>query len=145
MSEKYLPIRESVGYKNVRLAMLNVFNFELDNITIHEGDFENFNFKFLYNQQELTLAVTSSEKNRQLEAGEGGIFNIWFPNPNYPKTSILDIQFFYDLLDDEEKSKKVKRVFGDNEPAVEEALVILKEYLDKKMMFHLLFPSRQSC
>ena len=39
MTEKYLPIRESVGYKNVRLAMLNVFNFELDNITIHEGDY----------------------------------------------------------------------------------------------------------
>lgn len=132
MTEKYLPIRESLGYKNVRLAMLNVFNFELDNTLVHEGKFENFNFNFLYNNQELTLAITSSEKNRQLEAGNGGIFNIWFLNPNYPEASILDIQFFYDLLDDEEKINKVKRVFGDDQPAIEKALQILKDYLERK-------------
>lgn len=48
MTELYLPIEDSLGYKIVREALLNVFYKDLDNIEIIRGEYENFGFKFSY-------------------------------------------------------------------------------------------------
>lgn len=42
MSEGYLPIRESLGYQNVKQALEEVFSIDLDMIAIHEGEDEKF-------------------------------------------------------------------------------------------------------
>ena len=38
MSEAYLPIRESLGYQNVKKALEKIFSIDLDTIAIHEDD-----------------------------------------------------------------------------------------------------------
>ena len=93
MSEVYLTIRESLGYQNVKQALEKIFSIDLDTIAIHEGEDENFNFSFVYKGYHMTMGISSTGKNRQLEAGEGGLFNIWFtqageqnfPLPFYPR------------------------------------------------------------
>ena len=37
MSETYLPIKESLGYQKVKTALWNVFENNLDTISIREG------------------------------------------------------------------------------------------------------------
>ncbi|RSJ80820.1 hypothetical protein D8796_00560 [Streptococcus cristatus] len=76
MSEGYLPTRDSLGYQNVKQVLEKIFSINLDTITIHEGEDENFNFPFVYKGYHMTMGISSTSKNRQLEAGEGGLFNI---------------------------------------------------------------------
>ena len=42
MSEGYLPIRDSLGYQNVKQALEKIFSINLDTITINERDDEKF-------------------------------------------------------------------------------------------------------
>lgn len=123
MSELYLPIRESLGYQNVKQALVHVFSIELDMIAIHEGEDENFNFPFAYKGYHMTMGISSTGKNRQLEAGEGGLFNIWFTQADEQRFSITLLS---QIIDD----KSIKRVFGRDEESVERTLNILKDFLD---------------
>ena len=123
MSELYLPIRESLGYQNVKQALEQVFSIDLDTIAIHEGEDENFNFPFAYKGYHMTMGISSTGKNRQLEAGEGGLFNIWFTQADEQRFSITLLS---QIIDD----KSIKRVFGRDEESVERSLNILKDFLD---------------
>lgn len=123
MSEVYLTIRESLGYQNVKQALEKIFSIDLDTITIHEGEDENFNFPFAYKGYHMTMGISSTGKNRQLEAGEGGLFNIWFTQADEQKFSIT---FLSKIIDD----KSLKRVYGRDKKSVEHTLQILKDFLD---------------
>lgn len=123
MSKVYLPIRESLGYQNVKKALEQVFSIDLDTIAIHEGEDENFNFPFVYKGYHMTMGISSTSKNRQLEAGEGGLFNIWFTQAGEQKFSIT---FLSKIIDD----KSIKRVYGRDKKSVEHSLQILKDFLD---------------
>ena len=123
MSEVYLTIRESLGYQNVKQALEQVFSIDLDTIAIHEGEDENFNFPFVYKGYHMTMGISSTGKNRQLEAGEGGLFNIWFTQAGEQKFSIT---FLSKIIDD----KSIKRVYGRDKKSVEHSLQILKDFLD---------------
>ena len=123
MSELYLPIRDSLGYQNVKQALERVFSINLDTIAIHEGEDENFNFPFMYKGYHMTMGISSTSKNRQLEAGEGGLFNIWFTQTDEQRFSIT---FLSKIIDD----KSQKRVYGRDEESVERILNILKDFLD---------------
>lgn len=122
MSELYLPIRDSLGYQNVKQALERVFSIDLDTIAIHEGEDENFNFSFVYKGYHMTMGISSTGKNRQLEAGEGGLFNIWFTQADEQKFSIT---FLSKIIDD----KSIKRVYGCDEKSVEHTLQLLKDFL----------------
>lgn len=123
MSELYLPIRESLGYQNVKQALEKVFSINLDTIAIHEGEDENFNFPFAYKGYHMTMGISSTGKNRQLEAGEGGLFNIWFTQADEQRFSITLLS---QIIDD----KSIKRVFGRDRKSVEQTLQLLKDFLD---------------
>ena len=123
MSEGYLSIRESLGYQNVKQALEQVFSIDLDTIAIHEGEDENFNFPFVYKGYHMTMGISSTGKNRQLEAGEGGLFNIWFTQTDEQRFSIT---FLSKIIDD----KSIRRVYGRDEESVERTLNILKDFLD---------------
>ena len=123
MSELYLPIRDSLGYQNVKQALDRVFSINLDTITINEGEDENFNFPFVYKGYHMTMGISSTGKNRQLEAGEGGLFNIWFTQADEQRFSIT---FLSKIIDD----KSIKRVYGRDRKSVERTLQILKDFLD---------------
>ena len=123
MSELYLPIRDSLGYQNVKQALERVFSINLDTITINEGEDENFNFPFVYKGYHMTMGISSTGKNRQLEAGEGGLFNIWFPQADEQRFSIT---FLSKIIDD----KSIKRVYGRDRKSVERTLQLLKDFLD---------------
>ena len=123
MSEVYLPIRESLGYQNVKQALEQVFSIDLDTIAIHEGEDENFNFPFVYKGYHMTMGISSTGKNRQLEAGEGGLFNIWFTQVGEQKFSIT---FLSKIIDD----KSLKREYGRDRKSVEQTLQLLKDFLD---------------
>ena len=123
MSELYLPIRESLGFQNVKRALEQVFSIDLDTIAIHEGEDENFNFPFMYKGYHMTMGISSTCKNRQLEAGEGGLFNIWFTQADEQRFSIT---FLSKIIDD----KSIKRVYGRDRKSVERTLQILKDFLD---------------
>ncbi|WP_049500603.1 hypothetical protein [Streptococcus oralis] len=122
MSELYLPIRESLGYQNVKQALEKIFSIDLDTIAIHEGEDENFNFPFAYKGYHMTMGISSTGKNRQLEAGEGGLFNIWFTQADEQKFSII---FLSKIIDD----KSLKRVYGRDRKSVEQTLQLLKDFL----------------
>ena len=122
MSELYLPIRESLGYQNVKQALEKIFSIDLDTIAIHEGEDENFNFPFAYKGYHMTMGIASTGKNRQLEAGEGGLFNIWFTQADEQKFSII---FLSKIIDD----KSLKRVYGRDRKSVEQTLQLLKDFL----------------
>lgn len=66
MSDTYLPIKESLGYRNVKKASWNVFEVDLGNFHIREGEFENFSFPFSYNNYEMTMLLLSTEKRHSL-------------------------------------------------------------------------------
>ena len=123
MSELYLPIRDSLGYQNVKQALERVFSINLDTITIHEGEDENFNFPFAYKGYHMTMGISSTGKNRQLEAGEGGLFNIWFTQTDEQRFSIT---FLSKIIDD----KSIKRVYGRDRKSVERTLQLLKDFLN---------------
>ena len=123
MSEVYLTIRESLGYQNVKKALEKVFSIDLDTIAIHEGEDENFNFPFVYKGYHMTMGISSTSKNRQFEAGEGGLFNIWFTQTDEQRFSII---FLSKIIDD----KSIKRVYGRDRKSVEQTLQLLKDFLD---------------
>ena len=123
MSEGYLPTRESLGYQNVKQALEKIFSIDLDTITINEGDDENFNFPFVYKGYHMTMGISSTSKNRQFEAGEGGLFNIWFTQTDEQRFSII---FLSKIIDD----KSIKRVYGCDEKSVEHTLQLLKDFLN---------------
>ncbi len=123
MSEVYLPIRESLGYQNVKQALEKIFSINLDTIAIHEGEDENFNFPFVYKGYHMTIGISSTSKNRQLEAGEGGLFNIWFTQADEQKFSIT---FLSKIIDD----KSIKRVYGRDKKSIERTMQLLKDFLD---------------
>ena len=123
MSEAYLPIRESLGYQNVKKALEKIFSIDLDTIAIHEGEDENFNFPFAYKGYHMTMGISSTGKNRQLEAGEGGLFNIWFTQADEQRFSIT---FLSKIIDD----KSLKRVYGRDKKSVEHTLQLLKDFLN---------------
>ena len=123
MSEAYLPIRESLGYQNVKKALEKIFSIDLDTIAIHEGEDENFNFPFVYKGYHMTRGISSTGKNRQLEAGEGGLFNIWFTQADEQRFSIT---FLSKIIDD----KSLKRVYGRDKKSVEHTLQLLKDFLN---------------
>ena len=123
MSELYLPIRDSLGYQNVKQALERVFSIDLDTIAIHEGEDENFNFPFMYKGYHMTMGISSTSKNRQLEAGEGGLFNIWFTQADEQRFSIT---FLSKIIDD----KSIKRVYGRDRKSVEHTLQLLKDFID---------------
>ena len=123
MSEAYLPIRESLGYQNVKKALEKIFSIDLDTIAIHEGEDEKFNFPFVYKGYHMTMGISSTGKNRQLEAGEGGLFNIWFTQADEQRFSIT---FLSKIIDD----KSLKRVYGRDKKSVEHTLQLLKDFLN---------------
>ena len=123
MSEAYLPIRESLGYQNVKKALEKIFSIDLDTIAIHEGEDENFNFPIVYKGYHMTMGISSTGKNRQLEAGEGGLFNIWFTQADEQRFSIT---FLSKIIDD----KSLKRVYGRDKKSVEHTLQLLKDFLN---------------
>ena len=124
MSELYLPIRDSLGYQNVKQALERVFSVDLDTIAIHEGEDENFNFPFVYKGYHMTMGISSTSK-KQFEAGEGGLFNIWFTQTDEQRFSIT---FLSKIIDD----KSIKRVYGCDEKSVEHTLQLLKDFLDSE-------------
>ena len=123
MSEGYLSTRDSLGYQNVKQALEKIFSIDLDTIKINEGDDENFNFSFMYNGYHMTIGISSTGKNTQLEAGEGGLFNIWFDQMDEQRFSIT---FLSKVIDD----KSIRRVYGRDEESVERTLNILKDFLN---------------
>ena len=123
MSEAYLPTRNSLGYQNVKQALEKIFSIDLDTITINEGDDENFNFPFMYNGYHMTIGISSTDKNRQLEAGKGGLFNIWFTQTDEQRFSVT-------LLSQLINGKSIKRVYGRDQKSIERTLQLLKDFLD---------------
>ena len=123
MSELYLPIRDSLGYQNVKQALERVFSINLDTITINEEEDENFNFPFAYKGYYMTMGISSTGKTAQLEAGEGGFFNIWFTQTDEQRFSVTLLS---QVIDD----KSIKRVYGRDKMSVEHTLQLLKDFLD---------------
>ena len=123
MRDDYLPTRDSLGYQNVKQALEKIFSIDLDTIKINEGDDESFNFPFMYNGYHMTIGISSTGKNTQLEAGEGGLFNIWFAQTDEQRFSI---NFLSKVIDD----KSIRRVYGCDEESVERTLNILKDFLN---------------
>ena len=123
MSEGYLPTRDSLGYQNVKQALEKIFSIDLDTIAIHEGEDENFNFPFMYQGYHMTIGISSTGKNTQLEVGEGGLFNIWFVQTDEQRFSVT---FLSKVIDD----KSIKRVYGRDEKSVEHTLQLLKYFID---------------
>ncbi|WP_261047204.1 hypothetical protein [Streptococcus mitis] len=131
MTENYLPIKESLGYKNIKIALWNVFKMDLDNLQIEEGlDYENFVFPLYYNGYKATIILSGTGKHIQFEYGEGGRLTISLPNPKYPKESFLESIFFHNLISDKHLSEHVEYAFGKDEQSLERALKILKDFLD---------------
>ena len=58
-----------------------------------------------------------------MEAGEGGLFNIWFTQTDEEKFSVT---FLSKLIDD----KSIRRVYGGNKDSIEHTLNILKDFLN---------------
>ncbi|MCD3367547.1 hypothetical protein [Streptococcus equi] len=125
--EQYLPIKESLGYKNVRQALWNVFSVDLNHIIIDEKLFESFSFRFQYREYEMTMIISDTEKHVQFQAGEGGLFDVWIPNPN---NSFWGSSNLYELVSDQTTKEKIRYIFGKNEKDVEYALQVLKDFLD---------------
>ncbi|RSJ16052.1 hypothetical protein D8830_09205 [Streptococcus intermedius] len=132
MSETYLPVKESLGYKNVKTALLNIFQMNLDDLFILENSYEGFNFSITYRGYDVEMGISDAQKNTQFQFGEGGIFKILLDDPNYPENSILEKIFLEFLIDNQSIREKIEYTFGKNEKDIEYALQVLKGYLDKK-------------
>ena len=87
MSEGYLPIRNSLGYQNVKQALEKIFSIDLDTIAIHEGEDENFNFPFVYKgyHQPVKIGNWKLERVACLTFGSLKLMNRDFPLPFYPR------------------------------------------------------------
>src|SRR3712207_2998945 len=94
MSEQYLPVRESLGYQQLKEALWEVFKVDLDKIMICHSGCEDFFFLYKYKEYEMRLGISSTMKNMQLETGEGGILTIRFPSPEYPRDSSFNWRSF---------------------------------------------------
>lgn len=116
-------LQESLGYQNVKQALEKIFSIDLDTIAIHEGEDENFNFPFAYKGYYMTMGISSTGKTAQLEAGEGGLFNIWFTQTDEQRFSVTLLS---QVIDD----KSIKRVYGRDKKSVEHTLQLLKYFLD---------------
>ncbi|GAK30157.1 hypothetical protein WOSG25_012540 [Weissella oryzae SG25] len=124
--ENYLPVRDSVGYINLKQAMNNVFLINLDEIAIRESNYENFSFELPGFGKNVRIGITATAKNQQFNAGSGGILSIMVENPSYPQDSIMPITPFYNLVE-EDLREKVEYAFGKNSKELETALEIFKE------------------
>ena len=71
----------------------------------------------------MTMGISSTGKNRQLEAGEGGLFNIWFTQMDEQRFSITFLSKVIDV-------KSIRRVYGRDEKSVEHTLQLLKDFID---------------
>ncbi|HGK7341115.1 TPA: hypothetical protein ACJ510_001925, partial [Streptococcus equi subsp. zooepidemicus] len=127
--EQYLPIKESLGYKNVKQALWNIFSIDLETLQIEQGEFENFGFILKYKTDEIIIWIASTEKNKQFEYGEGGRLIITVPNPKYPEDSFLDTIYFHNLLTNDVLSDIVRYSLGKDEKSIEQTFQILKDYL----------------
>ncbi|MGU7951859.1 DUF6572 domain-containing protein [Streptococcus suis] len=127
MTDIYLPIKESLGYQNVKKALWNVFAADLDNMSIDEKTFESFSFLFHYKGYEMTMDISDTEKHVQFQAGEGGLFGIWFSNPN---DELFGGSFLYEFIKDKSIKERVRRILGKDEEAVKYAMKVLKDFLD---------------
>ena len=132
MTEKYLSIRESLGYQNLKTALMNVFNVNLSHIEIIEGEYENFIFDLDYKKYKIRLIIASTEKNVQFQFGKGGSLSILISNPNYPIDDLENYDVLWTLIEDKSKQEQIRHAFGSDETALEKALEILKEYLDNR-------------
>lgn len=130
MTEHYLPIKESLGYKNVKKALWNVFQIDLDKIPIREGEYENFGFDLTYNSIPTKVVVAGTGKHQQFEFGEGGMVTISLPDPDYPTSSFLKTQFLESVIKDQKIKKRVRYLSGKKEENVEFLFKVLKDYLE---------------
>ena len=130
MTEHYLPVKESLGYKNVKKALWNVFQIDLDKISIREGEYENFAFDLTYNRIPITIVVAGTGKHQQFEFGEGGMITIVLPDPDYPTSSFLETQFLGRVIKDPTIKKRVRHLFGKKEEDIEFVFKVLKDYLE---------------
>ncbi|MDO4666522.1 MAG: hypothetical protein Q4A90_01650 [Streptococcus sp.] len=130
MTEHYLPVRESLGYKNVRKALKTVFSIDLDKLPIREGEYENFAFDLTYNSIPAIVVVAATGKYQQFEFGEGGTVTISLPDPDYPTSSFLQTQFLSRAIKDPTIKERVRDVFGAREEDVEFEFKVLKDYLE---------------
>lgn len=78
------------------------------------------------------MGTSSTGKNQQFEFGEGGVFYISLPNPNYPQESFLSRRFLPYFIVDQRVKKRLENIFGKNEKDIEYAMQVLKDYLDEK-------------
>lgn len=130
MREQYLPVRESLGYKNVKAALQKIFEVNLDEIEIDVGEYEDFSFSFHYQRYEMDIIISSTAKHKQFEYGEGGLLTVLLPNPDYPRYSIYEQTIFSALIKDQKLRQSIHRVLGRDESKVEWVLVVLKWFLD---------------
>lgn len=134
MKEAYLPIKESVGYNNIKNILNVIFSIDLDDIDIREGEDENFAFEFIYFNTEINIVVSATGKSGQFNVGEGGLISILLPNPNYPFQSFLPKQFIESIIDDEHVKSKVRHLLGKRKSDVHLAFQLLKDYLDEQSL-----------
>ncbi|HEL0000752.1 TPA: hypothetical protein TUT20_001799 [Streptococcus equi subsp. zooepidemicus] len=125
--EQYLPIRESLGYRNVKKALWNVLSVDLDGIKIREGEYENFGFTLYYKGYSIMMVLSGTGKHTQFEFGEGGKLSILLPNP---KDTLWGSSNLYELIFDKVTKEKLEYIFGKNEKDVEYALQVLRDFLD---------------
>ena len=65
MSETYLPVKESLGYKNVKTALLNIFQMNLDDLFILENSYEGFNFSITYRGYDVEMGARPLRRTLQ--------------------------------------------------------------------------------
>ena len=128
--QRYLPIKESLGYKNTKEALWKIFSVNLDDLEIQKGGDENFNFSFTYKSYKMTMGIYDTGKNIQFQAGEGGLFSVTLPNPKYPKQSFQKIVSLSYLVNDKNISERIRWCLGRNLEEIEYAMQVLKDYLD---------------
>lgn len=124
--ENYLPVKDSIGYINLRKALNNVFHIDLDKISIRESNYENFSFELPGLEKNVRIGITATAKNQQFNAGPGGILSIMVENPSYPRDSIMPVTPFYNLVDHDLR-EKIEYAFGKNLEKLDLALEIFKE------------------
>lgn len=132
MKTVYLPIKESLGYNNIKDVLNIVFSKRLDDISIREGEDENFAFDLTYCNTEVNIVVSATGKSGQFNVGEGGLISILLPNPNYPTQSFLPKRSLESIIDDVQIKSKVRYLFGKQKSDIHLAFQLLKDYLDKK-------------
>lgn len=130
MKSDYLPIKESIGYKNIKDVLNKVFSVNLDSLPIREGEEENFAFDFIYCNTEINIVVSATGKGGQFNVGEGGLVSIFFPDPDYPTSSFLPKQSLENIVNDDQLKFKVRHLFGKKLEDIEYAMQVLKDYLD---------------